>query len=168
MTVTVRVNEESLSSDLFILPEDVYTAEISTIVPKEKSKSSGLPLLWLSWVITSDPSEPINEDEYPDLQGTTVGKKVLESYSLSENAIWRLNSLYKVVTGNNLPTGQDFSLEEFTEMMKEALVGFVAKITLEQGEDQNDNPKMNVTGFAPVKQRASKSTKSAGRKKGKR
>ena len=150
--INIRIPKDSLSSDLSMMPEDTYTAELDKITTKI-SKNSGQPVTWVAWTITSDPAEPINEDEYPDLQGSTVGKKVLESYSLQEQAVWRLNTLFKLATQENLPTDQDFSLEEFNSMLEERLVGFEATLVLVQDEDDKGNGVMRVDSCVPTQKK---------------
>ncbi len=76
-------------------------------------------------------------------EGTTIGETVLESFSLQEQAIWKLNDLYKLCAGERLPQG-DFDLQEFFEKVKEACVGKEVYLSLAIGKDQNNNDRVEV------------------------
>lgn len=76
-------------------------------------------------------------------EGSTVGETVLESFSLQEQAIWKLNDLYKLITGDRLPQG-DFELEEFFEKIKGACVGKELFLSLAIGKDNNNNDRVEV------------------------
>ena len=152
MSVNIRISEDQLSSDLALMPEDTYSAELTDITTK-LSKSSQQPVSWFIWTVTSDPLEPIDEELFPDLQGSTVGKKVLDSYSLQENAIWRLNQIFKILTQENLPTDQDYSMEEFNEMLKERLVGSDVTMQLSIEEDNNGVQRNRPESIVPQQRR---------------
>lgn len=105
---------EDLGGKLRVLPEDTYNAQIQDMF-FGMSKTNN-PKITCKWVITSE------SDQNPEGDPPTTGENVLETFSLQPKAIWNLNDLYTEVTGNRLPKG-DFSPEEFTEMVKQELIG---------------------------------------------
>lgn len=98
------------------LPEDTYEAAIQDMF-LGTAKSSGNPKITLKWVIQSEYS-----GEHDDDYQSTIGENVLESFSLSANAIWKLNSLYKLVKDENIPQG-DYDGDGLVEMLKGELNG---------------------------------------------
>lgn len=112
---------EDIGSELRKL-EGVARAQIESILPG-KSKS-GNPKATVKYVITDE------MDTIPDGEASAVGETVLETFSLLPKALWKLNALYKDVTGQRIPQG-DFSPEDFFEMLIEALVGKEFSLVLE-------------------------------------
>lgn len=104
---------EDLGGELRLLPEGPAEATLERIMIG-RSKS-GQPKATFRYVITQElnqnPGEP-----------STVGEVVLETYSLQEQALWRLNATYKEVTGDRIPQG-DYSPEEMEQMLNDALAG---------------------------------------------
>jgi len=129
-----------LGGDLRLLPDDTYEAAIQDFF-LGKSKE-GNPKLTCKWVITS---------EYTGKHGkgyvTTVGENVLDDFSLLPQALWRLNSLYKAITGEKIPHG-DYENEGFLELVKSALVGASGHIELitDDGSGE-DRSKVNAWSF---------------------
>ena len=117
---------ENVGGELRLLPEDTYDATLQDLF-LGKSTASGQPKLTAKWVITSEYSGKKGKDYI-----STVGESVLESYSLQPQALWKLNTLYKKCTGKTLNDAfdpeQEYTEEEFAEMVKSALIGFDAKI----------------------------------------
>ena len=55
---------------------------------------------------------------YPsDSKDSTIGERILETFSLQPQALWRINDLYKEATGENIPQGdyEDLELQEILE-----------------------------------------------------
>jgi len=53
---------------------------------------------------------------------SSIGERVLETFSLQSQALWRINDLYKEGTGENLPQG-DYGEAELQELLEGALKG---------------------------------------------
>jgi len=81
-----------------------------------KSKANQ-PKATFRYVITDD-----SQLKIPEGQPSAIGETVLETFSLQPQAMFRLNDLYKTVTGERLPQG-DFSHEEFEAALNDALAG---------------------------------------------
>lgn len=79
------------------------------------TSKTGKPKATVSYVIT----EAIAVENGAD---SIEGGVVLETFSLQPKALFRLNDLYKQVTGVNLPHGS-YSKEELEDMLNEALSG---------------------------------------------
>ncbi len=85
--------------------------------------------------------DELNED--PDAP-TTVGERVLETYSLQPQALFKLNETYKEATGEGLPTG-DFSVEEFHTLIEEALLNTEWTLALVKGMDDKGKDRTEVS-----------------------
>ena len=60
---------------------------------------------------------------YPkDAPESSIGERILETFSLQSQALWRINDLYKEGTGENLPQG-DYESIELQEILEEGLKG---------------------------------------------
>jgi hypothetical protein len=86
---------------------------------------AGAPKLTVKWLITSEYTGKKDKD-----YSSTVGENILENFSLQEQALWNLNSLYKKATGERLPTG-DYQPEEFVGLLKEKLIGYSTQCRVE-------------------------------------
>jgi len=53
---------------------------------------------------------------------SSIGERVLETFSLQSQALWRINDLYKEGTGESLPQG-DYEEAELQELLEGALKG---------------------------------------------
>ena len=53
---------------------------------------------------------------------SSIGERILETFSLQSQALWRINDLYKEATGENLPQG-DYEDAELQGILEEALKG---------------------------------------------
>jgi hypothetical protein len=104
---------KDLGDELRLLPEGVAEATLERVIIG-KSKA-GQPKATLRYVLTSE--LPVNPNE-----PSTIGETVLETYSLQEQALFRLNRTYREVTGERLPEG-DYSPEELEEILNDALGG---------------------------------------------
>lgn len=88
----------------------------------------GQPKLTVRHIITSE--------LFDDADQTSIGETVLDSMSLQPQAMFRVNNLYKSVTGERIPQG-DYSAEEFVAMLEEKLKGepFSLMLEIETGDD---------------------------------
>jgi len=118
----VIVPEEIGGGGLRLLPAGVARATLEKII-MGKSKT-GNPKATFRYTIT-DEMDGVAEGE-----PSTIGETVLETYSLQSQALFRLNDVYKEVTGERLPQG-DFELEEFGEMLNDTLCGTEWDLLLE-------------------------------------
>ena len=114
MSIKISI-PENVGGDLRLLPEDTYEAAIQDLFFGTSQK--GFPKITVKWIVQSEYTGKHGKDYQ-----STVGENVLEAYSLQPNAVWKLNSLYKLVTGDRLPQG-DYTEEEFTSLIKDALIG---------------------------------------------
>ena len=120
------------------VPEDVggdlrQLEGVATVVAQSLSfgtSKSQKPKLTLKYVITEE------MDGIGDEEPSAIGETVLETFSLQPQALWKLNELYKSVTGERLPQG-DYSQEEFEGMLNEAIIGqnFTLVLNLEIPND---------------------------------
>jgi hypothetical protein len=118
---------ENVGGELRVLPEDTYEASIQDLFYGLSQTKN--PKITMKWVVQSEYSGKHDKDYQ-----STIGENVLESYSLQTKAVWKLNSLYKQITGEKLPMG-DYEPEEFTSMIKEALVGAECMIDVAKNEE---------------------------------
>lgn len=140
MGMAITIPEEQ-GGELRVFPGDVYNANIQDLFLG--TSKAGAPKVTIKWVITSEYSGvgKMSKAEKKNFQ-TVIGENVLESFSLQPQAIWKLSSLYKEVTGDKLPVG-DFTEEELEGILKNALIGYACKLHLEQDESQGQ-PRMQV------------------------
>lgn len=111
---------ENVGGDLKVLPEGPCQAVVDRII--FGTSQTGNPKATVRWTVTSE--------MYPkDAPATSVGENVLDTYSLQSQALWRLNSLYKEATGNNLPQG-DYTPEEFIDLIESELKGMEFNLIL--------------------------------------
>lgn len=115
----IHIPENISGGELRLLPEGPAQATIQDIF-LGKSKT-GNPKITIKWVVTS---ELFDGDA-----DTSIGDNVLDIYSLTEQALWRLNQLYMDATEEPLPQG-DYSEEEFLDLLKENLIGLEANLIL--------------------------------------
>ena len=102
--------------------EGIATATIQSLIIGKSS--AGNPKLTIKYLITEE------MDGIADSEPSAIGEPVLETVSLQPKALWKLNDLYKSVTGERLPQG-DYSQEEFENMLNEALLGQNFTLVLE-------------------------------------
>ena len=120
--------------------EGVAVAQISDLM-FGKSKA-GHPKMTIKYLITEE------MDSIPDGEPPTIGEPVLETYSLQSKALWKLNNLYKDVTGERIPQG-DIDYEEFQAMLIETLIGKAFSLILEleiPGDGSSTDERTTVTG----------------------
>jgi len=104
---------KDLGGELKVLPEGPCRAAIEG-VSLGKSKEDK-PKATVRYVCLTE--------LYPkDAPETSIGERILETFSLQPQALWRLNELYKESTGENLPQG-DYEDPELQEILEEALKG---------------------------------------------
>lgn len=118
---------KDFGGELKKLPEDTYEAVLQDLFGGLSQAKK--PKITVKWLIQSEYSGDHGKD-----YESTIGQNVLESYSLQENAMWKLNGLYKQVTGDNLPH-KDFEMEELVEFLKDALKGQEFAIDVQDSED---------------------------------
>lgn len=130
--MAIKINvPENVGGELRVLPEDTYEVAIQDLF-YGISRTSQQPKITIKWVVQSEYSGKHDKDYI-----STVGENVLEAYSLQPNAIWKLNGLYKTVTGERLPMG-DYEPEEFVGMVKDALKGFEAMADIATDSSSGD------------------------------
>jgi hypothetical protein len=76
-------------------------------------------------------------------QPTTVGERVLETYSLQPQALFKLNDAYKAVTGEGLPAG-DYSEEEFHTLVEETFEDTEWRLVLKKGFDDKGKERTEI------------------------
>ena len=134
---------ESIGSEVRVFPEDTYEFEIQDLF-LGVSKQSQKPKITLKLICQTEYSGPKDANFK-----TTVGDPLLETISLQEQAIWKLNDYYKGATGERIPAGE-MDEEEFTAMLKEALIGsrwsILVKTDTSQGDERSKVDKINAIG----------------------
>jgi len=138
---------ENVGGELRVLPEDTYEAAIQDIF--YGLSQSKQPKITVKWVIQSEYSGTKDKDYQ-----STVGENVLEAYSLQPNALWKLNTLYKTITGDRLPQG-DYEPDDFVQMLKDNLIGSEALIDVVT-EDMVGSDRSVVRNIAPKPKKSSK------------
>uniref|UniRef100_A0A6M3IPY3 Uncharacterized protein n=1 Tax=viral metagenome TaxID=1070528 RepID=A0A6M3IPY3_9ZZZZ len=115
----IRVPESLGGGDLRVLPVEnpLYEADVADIFIGKSG--TGNPKATVKYIVTSEYEG--KEAKAKNFE-STVGAVVLETFSLQEQAIWRLNDFFKQCTGDRLPQG-DFAEEEFGGMLKDQCVG---------------------------------------------
>lgn len=94
------------------IPPGVYRATFTG--HKYRTTSTEKPALQLELTLkTQGPN--------PDVK--TVGRKIFDLITLSEDTMWRLNMPFKAVTGVDLPAGTEFSVEELIAFVTGSLMG---------------------------------------------
>ena len=60
---------------------------------------------------------------YPKDSGmTSIGERILETFSLQPQALWNINGLFKEATGGNIPQG-DYEDTDIQEILEDNLKG---------------------------------------------
>lgn len=114
---------EDLGSELRLLPEGPAKAVLEKIMLGKSKKQ--MPKATFKYTITEE------MDGQKDDEPSTVGETVLETYSLQENSMWKINGTFKEVTGERIPQG-DFDEKEFEAILNERLTGTEWTLMLEQ------------------------------------
>ena len=152
MPIKVTV-PENIGGELRQLPEDTYTAAIQDIFGG-LSKASNEPKVTVKWVVKTEFSGDHGED-----YKSTIGENVLDTYSLQEKAMFRINGLWKQIKGENIPQA-DYELDEFVNLLKSELVGAEFMIDVVDSDFAEDQSKVNLAVYQP-----SRKTAAAGGKK---
>ena len=114
---------QDIGGELRLLPEGPATAVLEKIT-LGKSKQQK-PKATFKYTVTEEMSG-VKEGE-----PSTIGETVLETYSLQEQSMWKINGTFKEVTGERIPQG-DFNEEDFEAMLNEKLTGSEWTLMLEQ------------------------------------
>ena len=118
-----------MGSDLMQFPAGAYDFALKDIILGVSSTNN--PKLTFRWICQS---ESENMKDFGKKYISTMGATLLDTYSLQPQALFKLNGIYKQATGDQLPHG-DFEMEEFVEIVKEALQGAQARIIVEDNDD---------------------------------
>ena len=90
------------------LPEGVYKSTMQCTV---KTAASGNLMVSVEHTVTT---------QGPDLTEKTIGRKVFDNLVLTEESLWRVNSTFKAVTGEDLPEGE-FEIDELAGIISSRL-----------------------------------------------
>ena len=142
--VQVVTPEDFGGGDLNLLPEGSFDGELKDLFVGESK--AGNAKLTVRWELTSEYEGKKTALKEFDLK-TCVGEMVLDQYSLLPQSLWRLNNLYRDVTGEDLPKGQEWTGEEFQDFLKEALVGCEAKLSIVT-DDGSGEERSNVDAIS--------------------
>jgi hypothetical protein len=82
-------------------------------------------------------------EDISGIEPPTTGEKVLEACSLQSQALWKVNSYYKQIKGEDIPAG-NMSMEEFRALMEGVLIGSQWDLDLQIAPDNKGNPRTNV------------------------
>ncbi len=138
--MNVRVPEKLGGGDLRVLPvtNPLYQGTIEDVFIGKSG--TGNPKATVKYILTSEYEGP--EAKAKDFE-STIGAVVLETFSLQEQAIWRLNDLFKQCTDERIPQG-DFTEEEFGDILKDALIGTDFNLFLKVEADNKGVDKTQV------------------------
>ncbi len=107
-------------------PEDDYTAIIKSI--KSGKSKSGNVKGTITLELTSNPSDGDEE---------TIGRKVLGNLTITAESMWKVNELYKAVSGDDMEA-QDFeSEEELLQWLRDEVIGQQVDIRVEHRTYEN-------------------------------
>ncbi len=87
--------------------------------------------------------EFILQEDILGIEPPTTGEKILEACSLQSQALWKLNGYYKESQKQDIPS-KEYTVEEFQELIENALLGSVWDLELMIGEDDKGNPRTQV------------------------
>lgn len=76
------------------------------------------------------------QNQGPDESVKTVGRKVFDNWTLTEDCLPIINTAYKALTGMDLPAGQ-FEIDEFVGMVTSNILNREALVQVEIKPDQN-------------------------------
>lgn len=146
MNITVP---KDMGSDLRLMPEGAYEATIADVYMGVSQANQ--PKCTIKYTVTSE------AEDLPKGEDTTIGETVLETFSLQPQAMFRLNDLFKDVTGDRLPEG-DMTEEEFKNLLIENLKGEDMSIVVETKAGPKGDM-TNVTARAHIKKKVRKRKK---------
>jgi hypothetical protein len=136
------VPENVGGSDLRVLPEDTYEAEVQDIFFGLSGTNN--PKATIKLVVQSEYSGRKDADFQ-----TCVGETILETVSLQPQAMWKINDWYKGATGEpRIPEGE-YDDQQFESMLKEALVGARFNVLVET-KSTNGNEMTVVKKFSAI------------------
>jgi hypothetical protein len=124
---------DDIGGELRILPEETFESTITDIFLGTSAAKQ--PKLTFKHVLTSE-SPSLKDGDPPCL-----GEIVLDTYSLQPQALFRLNTDFKKVTGSKIPASDSpdgYDAEEFLLLMKETFMGTNWTIALETETNPND------------------------------
>lgn len=104
---------KDLGGELKVLPEGTCTAAIEGVsIGKTRE---GKPKATVRYVCLTE--------LYPkDAPASSIGERILETFSLQPQALWNINGFYKDATGESIPQG-DYDDAEFQEILETGLKG---------------------------------------------
>ncbi len=79
----------------------------------------------------------------------TIGRKVFDNLTLTENALWKVGAAFKAVTGKDLPEG-DYTCDELTNLITSAMTGKSVCVSLSLDQNEGYKPKNKVDSYAPM------------------
>ena len=138
--MNIKVPENVGSDALRMLPvtKPLYTAQLADIFLGKSG--TGNPKVTIKFTVTSEYEGPEAKEKGFE---PTLGATIIDTYSLQEQAIWRLNDLYKKVTGERIPAGES-SEEAFLAMLKKALVGTNFNLLMKVGKTNKGDERMEI------------------------
>jgi len=147
--MNIKVPENVGGSDLRMLPvtNPLYEAQLTDIFLGKSG--TGNPKATVKFTVTSEYTGP--EAKAKDFE-STVGATIIETYSLQEQAIWKLNDLYKKVTGERLPAGE-IPEEQFLAMLKKALVGANFSLILKWGKSNKNEDRLEIEKYEVIEKK---------------
>jgi len=120
-----------------VVPAGIYRAAVTGY--KCGTSAAGNPKISVEMTIQSD--GPNGEK--------TVGRKVFDNLTLTENALGIVDSKFKALTGDNLPVG-DFEIDEFMNMITSRINGreAVIEVTITSGDNGERNNIKKMTAIS--------------------
>ncbi|MGW8177342.1 MAG: DUF669 domain-containing protein [bacterium] len=120
------------------IPPGAYRATITDT--KYQTSQNQNPMLRLELTLRS---------QGPIAEVNTVGRKVFDRIMLMEEAMWRLNLPFKAVTGQDLPKGQEFSVEELCNFIRSHVLNKDVVVNTDLEEYQG-TMRERVKSYVPV------------------
>jgi hypothetical protein len=133
----IIIPETIESGELKILPAGPAKLALTKMSCKA-SKTSGNPTIYAVFTVMEELANN------PEGAPPTVGEKVMDTFSLQANAIWKLNDLYKAVMGDRIPMGTWSTEEEFMVIINDALLNTSWDAMLLVELDQEGKEKMKI------------------------
>lgn len=121
-----------------LIPPGGYRARVSGY--KVKTSSSGNSYIFWEFTLMS---------QGPDEKVSTVGRKVFDQTTLTEESLWKLNQLYNACTGEQLPPGE-YSEEELINFVTSRCLNREIFIKIEHDVYQGQT-RVRVTSFGMLR-----------------
>lgn len=131
---------KNLSSGFETVPAAIYKAAVTGY--KVGTSKAGNPKIDVELTI---------QTQGPDESVKTIGRKVFDTFTISEAALPVVNTKYKALTGMDLPAGQ-FEVDEFINMITSNILNktSLVQVTLDPRQDDPEQFRNNVKKYSHI------------------